>query len=126
MEERVLLVDDDPATVSLVTDALTGAGFFVSSVTDALSCLNALQDDLPDLLILDVMLPDMDGFEVLATIRNNDATRRLPVMMLTARDRHQDKLVGWMSGADRYITKPFNVKDLVTATVQLLRPPAHG
>ena len=84
MAERVLVVDDDPAVVQLVGDALTDAGYEVSSQQDGEGCLQALGSEPPDLLILDIILPGVNGLSVLASIRNNPETRYLPVILLTA------------------------------------------
>ena len=122
MGKRVLVVDDDSATVKLITDALTDAGLVASWAPDGEACLRALATEMPDLVVLDVMMPGMSGVEVLRAIRSKSDTRGLPVVMLTARDQYEDKLQGWMGGADRYVTKPFNTKELVMAVQQMLSP----
>jgi len=120
MGEHVLVVDDDPTTTTLVTDALTGAGYTVSSVGNGQEALRALAMSQPDLVVLDVMMPGMNGLAVLTMIKTQPGTRHLPVVMLTARDRYDDKLWGKLGGADRYLTKPFNPDTLVAAVRQVL------
>ncbi len=120
MEERVLVVDDDPVIVALVRDILSEAGYSVEAVASGAACLRCLALDPPDLVLLDVMLPGMNGLAVLSMIRTQEETRALPVIMLTARDQYDDKLWGQIAGADRYLTKPFNPGALVHAVRQVL------
>jgi DNA-binding response OmpR family regulator len=124
MGQRVLVVDDDPATLKLITDVLTDAGLVASSAPDGEACLRTLATERPDLVILDLMMPGLSGLQVLWAIRNGAETRDLPVIMLTARDQYEDKLKGWMGGADRHITKPLNTTNLVVAVQQMLSPPS--
>ena len=125
MTERVLVVDDDKALVELVSDTLLDAGYVVSGVGTAEECLASLAGERPDLLILDITLPGMSGLEALASIRNEAGTKYLPVIILTASNQHDDRLVAWMGGADRYITKPFTTQALLHAVRHLLHPPAR-
>lgn len=116
--KRILIIDDDVELNSLLTRYLGRFGFEVSSETRPAAGLSALQQDLPDLIILDVMLPGMDGFEVCRRIRREFT---VPVIMLTARGEVMDRVVGLELGADDYIPKPFEPRELVARIQTILR-----
>lgn len=117
--ELILLVDDEPSIVALCRMYLEREGFRVQSVGDGVSALTFVQKERPALMVLDVMLPVLDGFEVCKQIRaRNDP---LPILMLTARDEDYDKIVGLELGADDYMTKPFNPRELVARVKAILR-----
>src|SRR5262245_49598816 len=105
--ERVLIVDDDPDIQRLVSYNLSQAGFQVATATTGRTALESVQKQSPDLIILDVMLPDIDGLEVCRTLRQRDHSRRIPIIMLTARSEEIDRVVGFELGADDYVMKPF-------------------
>lgn len=117
--ERVLVVDDEASIVQLARLYLEREGFQVQAVGDGLAALKAAAEDSPALMVLDVMLPGLDGFEVCRRLRalNNP----LPVIMLTARDEDIDKIIGLELGADDYMTKPFNPRELVARVKAILR-----
>jgi DNA-binding response OmpR family regulator len=117
--ELVLLVDDEANIIQLARMYFEREGFRVSEANDGLSGLKAIEDQRPDLVVLDVMLPGMDGFEVCKRVRagNND----IPILMLTARDDDIDKILGLELGADDYLTKPFNPRELVARAKAILR-----
>ncbi len=117
--ELILLVDDEPSITQLGQMYLEREGFRVKAVGDGRAALDSAQKDNPALLVLDVMLPEMDGFEVCRRLRaeNNPVL----VLMLTARDDDVDKIVGLELGADDYLTKPFNPRELVARVKALLR-----
>jgi two-component system, OmpR family, alkaline phosphatase synthesis response regulator PhoP len=117
--ELVLVVDDEPSIIQLSKLYLEREGFQVRSAGDGLSALKAIEDWQPALMVLDVMLPELDGFEVCRRIRA--ANKSLPVMMLTARDEDIDKILGLELGADDYMTKPFNPRELVARVKAILR-----
>jgi two-component system alkaline phosphatase synthesis response regulator PhoP/two-component system response regulator VicR len=119
MPKRVLAVDDEPGTLHLIRMALEGHGLEVATAANGAECLLAVQQP-PDLIILDVMMPVLDGFQTLRALRENEATKHLPVIMLTARSQDHDVVRGWMSGVDMYLTKPFEVKQLLTAVDRIL------
>jgi DNA-binding response OmpR family regulator len=127
MPKRVLVVDDDPALSALLTEGLARAGHSVSAVDGGQQCLDAVAQERPDLVILDAIMPGMDGFEVLRQLRQDGDTRLLPVIMLTGRGGHDAELQGWMAGAHRYLTKPCQVSAVVEAVQAMLaetsRPP---
>ncbi len=125
MSGRVLVVEDHEPTARLVQDVLERDGLTVLLAPDGAAALRHLQDEQPDLLILDRMLPDTDGLEILRELRRQPETLYLPVIVLTGRKSHGDVLDGWMGGASLYLTKPFAIGQLVDAVHKLLRAPAR-
>ncbi len=120
MAKRVLVVDDEPPTVQVIQLALEREGLEVATAANGEECLQAVESDPPDLVILDVIMPILDGFETLRLLREKPETKHLPVIMLTARREDRDVLRGWMTGVDLYLTKPFQMADLLTATRRIL------
>jgi two-component system, OmpR family, response regulator MprA len=117
---RVLVVDDDPNLLRMLRRGLALAGYEVSAVEDGEAALRELRDRPPDLLVLDVMLPEpIDGLEIARRLRA--AGSDLPILMLTARDQVADKVAGFASGADDYLPKPFAFEELVARVGALLR-----
>jgi two-component system alkaline phosphatase synthesis response regulator PhoP len=116
--KRVLVVDDDAKTVELVKLYLERDGFEVLIAYDGVEALNSTREGRPDLIVLDLMLPDVDGFEVCRTLRHESD---VPIIMLTARTTDQDKLTGLDLGADDYVTKPFSPKELAARVRAVLR-----
>jgi DNA-binding response OmpR family regulator len=114
----VLVVEDEPKIAQLVSDYLEHAGFKATLARDGRTALAAVARDRPDLVVLDLRLPDMDGLDVTRTLRRESA---VPIIMLTARDEESDKLVGLELGADDYVTKPFSPKELVARVRTVLR-----
>jgi two-component system KDP operon response regulator KdpE len=114
----ILVVDDEPALVRLIRAELQSEGYAVITAGRGEEALTRLEDDHPDLVILDLMLPGIDGFETLRRIRQQS---RLPVIMLTARAGDADKLKGLHGGADDYLTKPFNPEELTARVAAVLR-----
>jgi two-component system alkaline phosphatase synthesis response regulator PhoP len=112
--KKILAVDDEKHIVRLVQVNLERAGYEVVTANDGKEALQKVQDENPDLLVLDVMMPYMDGFEVLQNLRRNPATRDIPVIMLTAKAQDADVFKGWQSGVDCYLTKPFNPMELLS------------
>ncbi|MEO9614166.1 MAG: response regulator [Nitratireductor sp.] len=122
MAEQVLIVDDDTRLSAMLADYLTGNGFAVRSAASAAEGLSDLQRRAPDAVILDIMLPDMDGFETCRRIR---AVSDVPVLMLTAKGEETDRIVGLELGADDYLPKPFNPRELLARLKAILRR-RHG
>jgi DNA-binding response OmpR family regulator len=120
MARRVLVVDDEPPTVQLIRTALEREGLEVGTAGNGAEALLAIESDPPDLVILDVIMPVVDGFETLRLLRKNPKTKALPVIMLTARREDEDVLQGWMTGVDLYLTKPFEIDDLLLAAKRIL------
>ena len=121
MSKRVLVVDDEPPTVRMIQLALEREGMDVATAANGAECLLAVDSGQPDLVILDVMMPVLDGFEALRVLREKEETKHLPVIMLTARREDRDVLRGWMSGVDLYLTKPFQIDELLTAVRRILK-----
>ncbi|MEO2006337.1 MAG: response regulator, partial [Candidatus Poribacteria bacterium] len=120
MADKVLVVDDEPDILDLVELTLLSEGLDVVSATNGAEALAAAAREIPDLVLLDVSMPDLDGFEVMQALREDPATARIPVIMLTARAQIGDKLRGLSSGADDYITKPFEPADVVARVTAAL------
>ena len=118
-EARLLVVDDEPNILDLLASSLRFAGFEVSTAADGKSAFHLATTEYPDLIVLDVMLPDMDGFTV--TRRLRDAGVRIPVLFLTARDDMRDKIQGLTVGGDDYVTKPFGLEEVVARIRAILR-----
>ncbi len=114
MPKKILAVDDEKHIVRLVQVNLERAGYQVVTANDGKEALQKIADENPDLVVLDVMMPYMDGFEVLQNLRRNPSTRDIPVIMLTAKAQDADVFKGWQSGVDCYLTKPFNPMELLS------------
>lgn len=117
--ELILVVDDEPNIIHLAQMYLEREGFRVASVSDGEAALAAVDDQQPVLMILDIMLPKLDGFDVCRQLRADD--NQILILMLTARDDDIDKIVGLELGADDYMTKPFNPRELVARVKAILR-----
>ena len=118
-EARLLVVDDEPNIRELLSTSLRYAGFEVTAAANGREALDAAEEFQPDLAVLDVMLPDMDGFTV--TRRLRAAGRHFPVVFLTARDGTEDKITGLTVGGDDYVTKPFSLDEVVARIRAVLR-----
>ena len=119
---RILVVDDEVDIVDFIDDYLTGEGYEVIKAYDGAEALDKMRQDLPDLVVLDIMLPGLDGFEVCKQIRTEST---VPILMLTAKDTDVDKIVGLEIGADDYMPKPFNPRELVARVKAILRRTYH-
>ncbi len=122
--DRVLVVDDEPNITDLVATALRYQGFEVATASGGRDALSAVTTFRPDLVVLDVMLPDLDGFAIHQ--RLTDERRQVPVLFLTARDSTEDKVRGLTMGADDYVTKPFSLEELVARVRAVLRRTRAG
>jgi len=118
---RILVVDDDKEIVRLVRSYLEKAGYEVFAAYDGETALHTLRREKPDLLVLDLMLPDRDGWDITRLIRSDAHLAATPIIMLTARVEDSDKIVGLEIGADDYVTKPFNPREVVARVRALLR-----
>src|SRR5437763_12835066 len=116
---RVLVVDDEPNIVDVISMALRYQGFSVESAANGRDALAAVADFKPHLMLLDIMLPDMEGFDVAKRLGGERA--ELPIIFLTARDATEDKVRGLTSGGDDYVTKPFSLEELVARVRTILR-----
>ncbi|MFN8472732.1 MAG: response regulator transcription factor [Anaerolineae bacterium] len=132
MGQTILVVDDDKQIVRLVRAYLEQAGYQVLVAHDGDTALQSIRRDRPDLIVLDLMLPDKDGWEITRLVRSDPSVARCPIIMLTARVEDTDRIVGLEMGADDYITKPFNPREVVARVRAVLRrmdgaatPPRH-
>jgi two-component system phosphate regulon response regulator PhoB len=119
--QRVLIVDDDLDIQRLVSYNLSQAGFDVITASSGRKALESIQRQPPDMIILDLMLPDIDGVEVCRTLRQRDSSKRIPIIMLTARGDEVDRVVGFELGADDYVAKPFSPRELVLRVKSIFR-----
>jgi len=124
---RILVVEDEPDISALVAYQLAHAGFQVRTASTGREALRALDTETPDLVVLDLMLPEVSGTEILRAMRAGKETRDVPVIVLTARGDEEDRLRGFELGADDYVSKPFSPKELVLRVKAVLRraPPAE-
>lgn len=121
MAKTVLVIDDEPELVKLIDYNLTKAGYLVLTAKDGEAGLAAARKHAPDLAILDVMMPGLDGFEVCKRLRQEPGTSALPILMLTAKAEEADRVLGLELGADDYLTKPFGLRELQARVKALLR-----
>ena len=119
--ERILVVDDEPDIIALVAYHLVKHGYRVSTATDGNEAVHAAKQELPALIILDLMLPGKSGYDVLEELRATPGTQETAVLMLTARKEEEDRIRGLALGADDYLTKPFSPQELVLRVAAILR-----
>ena len=118
--KTIMVVDDNPDIITIVKTILEGKGYSVLSASGGAELLNMLKGQKPDLIILDIMMPEMDGLEVLSRLKAVSETATVPVILLTAKVQYEDVLGGYKLGADYYITKPFTSTQLVNGINLLL------
>ena len=121
MAVNILVVEDEPAIQELIAVNLEHAGHHVTRARDAEAALGLVKSMLPDVLLIDWMLPGMSGASLAKQLRQEERTRQIPIIMLTARSAEQDKIAGLEAGADDYVTKPFSPKELVARIKAVLR-----
>ena len=120
MKQKILVVDDEPEAVELLEFNLKQAGYAVTTAEDGAEALKKARTQSPDLIVLDVMLPEMDGFEICKALRLAPATRRMPILMLTAKAGEIDRVLGLELGADDYLTKPYSPRELLLRIKKIL------
>src|SRR5204862_7282034 len=127
MKPKILIVDDEPDALELIQYNLKAAGYDVATAADGEEAIQKARTAQPALIILDVMLPEVDGLEVCKTLRREPTTATIPIIMLTAKAAEIDRVLGLELGADDYVTKPFSPRELVLRVKSLLRnePPAQ-
>jgi len=119
--KKILVVEDDPSVSSVVVSRLEASGFAVTVAEDGQAALEQVYKETPDLVILDLGLPQMPGEEVCRQLRKSELYKELPIIMLTAKDTDADKVIGRVIGADLYIQKPFDTKELIIKIKELLK-----
>ena len=119
--KKIFVVEDEKDILELIRMKLESAGFVTKGFKTALPMLNLLKIEHPDFIILDLMLPDMDGMEVCKRVKNDKSTKEIPILMLTARTDLEDKIKGLDYGADDYVTKPFETRELIARIKAILR-----
>jgi len=124
MGRKILAVDDDPDQLKMVCSCLKEAGFAISTATNGFDALKKARALSPDLIVLDVMIPQLDGFAVCATLREDDATAATPILLLTGLSSNISRLTGVEAGATDYLVKPFNPEELVSKVEALLCSPS--
>lgn len=120
MAKRILAVDDERHIVRLIQVNLERAGYEVVTANDGAQALEIVAADRPDLIVLDWMMPQLNGMETLKRLKQDEATRDIPVIMLTAKSQDADVFKGWQSGADCYLTKPFNPMELLSFVKRII------
>ena len=123
---RILAVDDEPNIVRLIQVNLERMGYTVETANNGVQALEKIRANRPDLVVSDVMMPEMDGCELLSSIRRDPALETLPVIMLTAKTQDKDVLSGYSRGADMYLTKPFNPMELISFVKRILQTSNEG
>jgi two-component system, chemotaxis family, response regulator PixH len=113
--QTILVVDDTPSELELMTHYLKESGYTVIVATDAKEALNKAVEQQPDAIVTDVVMPGMSGFELCRTLKKNEMTQKMPVVVCTSKNQELDRLWGMKQGADVYITKPFNRDELIRA-----------
>jgi len=119
-KKRILAVDDEIHMTKLISLHLEKAGYEVSVASDGAQALEVIDEADPDLVVLDIMMPILDGWGVLKALKEDDARASIPVIMLTSRSQDADIARGWQEGVDSYLTKPFNPLELVTLVRRIL------
>ncbi len=120
MAKRILIVDDEPDIVKLISMRLKANGYDIATADSGEEALKKVPEFQPDLVILDVMMPPPNGFQVCRTLKDNPAYQKIPILMLTARSTESDQFWGMESGSDAYVTKPYNAEELLTKVKALL------
>ena len=121
MAKKILVVDDETNLLQMISQTLTKAGYSVTTSEDGKDALEKVTQSRPDIIILDIMMPYLDGFEVLQALRRKQETRNIPVIFLTAKNNDMDIFKGWQAGVNCYLIKPFNPSELVKYVKQNLK-----
>lgn len=118
--KKILVVDDSPTIVEIIKTVLGGAGYNVITATDGLEALNTARKEKPDLIVLDIMLPKMQGYQVCRLLKFDERFQNIPIVMLTAKTEESAKMTGLKTGADEYLTKPVRPAELLNVVKELL------
>ena len=119
-KKKILVVEDEQALLTLQSMLLSIEGYTVEGVMDGQTALDVVETMKPDLILLDIMLPEVDGFQVCRQLKSNEATRHIPIIILTAKKSKEDLSMGEQVGADMYITKPYKTSMVIEAIQRLL------
>ena len=122
LAKRILVAEDDPVTSRFIVSLLEEKGYDVEVASDGESAVARAVEIRPDLIVSDLVMPYRDGFELLRAIRNDDRVKRTPLILLSMRDREEDIVRGFESGADDYVVKPFNAREFLARVRKLLEP----
>jgi DNA-binding response OmpR family regulator len=120
MPQRILAVDNEPRVLRMLSRRLETAGYAVSTALEGADALRKVHDEKPDLIVLDVVLPGMNGYEVCARLKGDEQCRHIPILVLTARSQEQDAAEGMRVGADAYMTKPYDADRFLAKVGELL------
>jgi DNA-binding NarL/FixJ family response regulator len=120
MAKRLLVVDDDPGLLLAVSDTLRAEGYDVATARRGADALVSVAQTVPDLIISDIRMPGMDGYQLVRNLRSNARTRLVPIVFLTAKDETADRIEGFRTGVDAYVTKPFDSEELVAIVAGIL------
>lgn len=118
--QTILVVDDTPSELALITNFLKESGFSVVVATDAKEALTKAADHKPDVVVTDVVMPGMSGFELCRTLKKNEATKNMPIVVCTSKNQELDRLWGMKQGANAYVTKPFTQEELLRAVKSVM------
>ena len=124
--QEILVVEDEKAIRSMINFSLSRAGYSVIEAPDVKSAKNQIDKKIPDLVLIDWMLPDESGLELAKSLKQDELTKNIGVIMLTAKAEERDKIAGFNSGADDYVTKPFSQNELIARIKALLRRTSYG
>ncbi|MBI5187221.1 MAG: response regulator [Nitrospinae bacterium] len=120
-KKKIIVVDDEPDILDIISTNLKNAGYETAAASGGAPALKLIEKEKPDLVLLDLMMPEPDGLEVCKILKANEKTAHIPIIMVTAREEEVDRLLGFELGADDYITKPFSVRELVLRVRAVLR-----
>jgi DNA-binding response OmpR family regulator len=126
MHENILIVDDEPHLASMLADVLTDAGYDAHTIDNGRDALESVQRNPPDLMLLDVQMPQIDGFEVAARLKADPATAAIPIIMLSAMQGRGARVIGLESGAEEFLSKPFDQAELLARVRNLLSLREHA
>ena len=124
--KKILVVDDEPDVTDLLKYTLKSKGFDVEAINNPMSSIGFARTFLPDLIILDVMMPELNGIQICRMLRADPTLKKVPVIFLTAKAEENDRIQGLESGADDYVSKPFSTKELVLRVQSILRRTSEG
>lgn len=126
MRRKILVVDDDPDQLEVARWSLKKAGFAIGTAANGVDALVKTRSVLPDLIVLDLMLPELNGFDICRTLRKDPATASIPIIMLTGMRSEFSRLAGLESGVNLFLTKPYNPDELVSKVEEMLKRPSNG